>query len=117
MLDVAAGPDEHDTTAAHSAPVASAAAAVNFTRTSETIRRPAGKLPSRPITSNSPRRSRYAATSYRWRRERACRGDRVDGITAASRRFTGGRNDRCKPFTWTKPACEILAKAIRNERH
>ena len=39
---VAAGPDEHDTTAAHSAAVASVAAAVNFTRTSETIRRLAG---------------------------------------------------------------------------
>jgi hypothetical protein len=35
----------------------------------------------------------------------------VDGITAASRRFTGGWNDRCEPFTWTKPADEILAKA------
>jgi hypothetical protein len=40
--DVAAGPDEHDTTAAHSAAVASAAATLNFTRTSETIRRLAG---------------------------------------------------------------------------
>ena len=37
---------------------------------------PRRKLPSRPITSNSPRRSRYAATSYRWRRERACSGGR-----------------------------------------
>jgi hypothetical protein len=41
-VDVAAGPDEHDTTAAHSAAVASAAATLNFTRTSETIRRLAG---------------------------------------------------------------------------
>ena len=39
---VAAGPDEHETTAAHTAAVASAAAAVDFTRTSETSRRPAG---------------------------------------------------------------------------
>ncbi len=39
-VDVAAGPDEHETTAAHSAAVASAAATWNFTRTSETIRRP-----------------------------------------------------------------------------
>src|ERR1035438_693862 len=38
---VAADPDEHETTAAHSAAVASAAATLNFTRTSETIRRPA----------------------------------------------------------------------------
>jgi hypothetical protein len=41
-VDVAAGPDEHDPTAAHSAAVASAAATLNFTRTSETIRRLAG---------------------------------------------------------------------------
>jgi hypothetical protein len=41
-VDVAAGPDEHETTAAHSAAVASAAATLNFTRTSETIRRLAG---------------------------------------------------------------------------
>jgi hypothetical protein len=32
-FDVAAGSDEHDTTAAHSAAVASAAAILNFTRT------------------------------------------------------------------------------------
>jgi hypothetical protein len=38
---VAAGPDEHETTAAHSAAVVSAAATLNFTRTSETIHRPA----------------------------------------------------------------------------
>jgi hypothetical protein len=36
----------------------------------------------------------------------------VDGITAI-RRLTGGWNDRCEPFTWTKAASEILAKAIR----
>ena len=43
MLAVAADPDEHETTAAHSAAVASAVAVatLNFTRTSETIRRPA----------------------------------------------------------------------------
>ena len=39
----------------------------------------------------------------------------VDGVTSVIRRFTDGRNDRCEPFTWTKPAGEILAKAIRNE--
>jgi hypothetical protein len=38
----------------------------------------------------------------------------VDGVTSVIRRFTDGRNDR-EPFTWTKPACEILAEAIRNE--
>gem|GEM_PF-1695000 len=27
----------------------------------------------------------------------------MDGVTAAIRRFTGGWNDRCEPFTWTKP--------------
>jgi hypothetical protein len=41
VLAVAADPDEHETTAAHSAAAASAAATLNFTRTSETIRRPA----------------------------------------------------------------------------
>ena len=39
----------------------------------------------------------------------------VDGVTAAIRRFAGGWNDRCEPFTWTRPADEILAKAIRKE--
>src|ERR1039457_4174203 len=38
---VAADPDEHETTAAHSAAVASAAATCTFTRPSETSRRPA----------------------------------------------------------------------------
>jgi hypothetical protein len=37
---VAAGPDEHETTAAQSAAVTSAAATLNVTSTSETIRRP-----------------------------------------------------------------------------
>jgi hypothetical protein len=41
VLAVAADPDEHETTAAHSAAVASAVAALNFTRTSETIPAPA----------------------------------------------------------------------------
>lgn len=45
MLAVAADPDEHDTTAVHSAAVANAATTVNFTRTSETIRRPAENSP------------------------------------------------------------------------
>ena len=33
----------------------------------------------------------------------------------AIRWFTGGWNDRCEPFTWTKAADEILAKAICKE--
>jgi hypothetical protein len=39
----------------------------------------------------------------------------VDGVTAAIRRSTDGWYDRCEPFTWTKPAGEILAKTIRKE--
>ena len=39
----------------------------------------------------------------------------VRELTAAIRQFTGGWNDRCQPFTWTKPADEILAHAIRKE--
>jgi hypothetical protein len=39
----------------------------------------------------------------------------VDRVTAAIRRFIDGWNDRCEPFTWTKPADEILARAIRKE--
>jgi hypothetical protein len=42
VLAVAAGPDEHETTAAHSAALASAAATLNLTRTSETTRQPSG---------------------------------------------------------------------------
>lgn len=41
----------------------------------------------------------------------------VDRVAAAIRRFTDGWNDRCEPFTWTKPAAEILAKAIRRKLH
>jgi transposase len=39
----------------------------------------------------------------------------VRDLTAAIRRFINGWNDRCEPFTWTKPADEILAKATRKE--
>jgi transposase/transposase-like protein len=39
----------------------------------------------------------------------------VRDLTAAIRRFIDGWNDRCGPFTWTKPADEILAHAIRKE--
>ena len=39
----------------------------------------------------------------------------VDGVTAAIRRFIDGWNDRCEPFIWTRPADQILAKAIRKE--
>jgi hypothetical protein len=41
VLAVAADPDEHETTPAHRAAVASAVATLNLTRTSETTRRPA----------------------------------------------------------------------------
>jgi transposase len=41
--------------------------------------------------------------------------DSVRDLTNAIRRFIDGWNDRCEPFTWTKPADEILAKAIRKE--
>ena len=67
------------------------------------------------MTSSSPSRSRYAAASYRWRRERACWVIEVARVTAAIRRFADGWSDRGEPFTWTKPADEILAKAIRKE--
>jgi hypothetical protein len=87
---------------------------LNFTRTSETVRRPA-ETPLPPYNEQLTRRSRYAATSYRWRRERACCGDRGGRVTAAIRRFIDGWSDRCEPFTWTKPADKILAKAIRKE--
>jgi len=39
----------------------------------------------------------------------------VTGAPPPSVGFTGGWNDRCEPFTWTKPVGEILAKAIRKE--
>jgi len=39
----------------------------------------------------------------------------VRDLTAAIRRFIDGWNDRCEPFTWTKPADEILAHAMRKE--
>ena len=38
-------------------------------------------------------------------------------VTSVIRRFTDGRNDRCEPFTWPKPAGEILAKASVMKRH
>jgi transposase len=41
--------------------------------------------------------------------------DSVRELTAAIRRFIDGWNDRCEPFTWTKPAADILAHAIRKE--
>jgi hypothetical protein len=47
VLAVAADPGEHETTAAHSATVPSAAATLNFTRTSQAIR-PGQKLPLPP---------------------------------------------------------------------
>jgi hypothetical protein len=41
--------------------------------------------------------------------------DSVRELTAAIRRFIDGWNDRCEPFTWTKPADEILVHAMRKE--
>jgi transposase len=41
--------------------------------------------------------------------------DSVRELTGAIRRFIDGWNDRCEPFTWTKDADQILAKAIRKE--
>jgi DDE superfamily endonuclease/Winged helix-turn helix len=41
--------------------------------------------------------------------------DSVRDLTAAIRQFIDGWNDRCEPFTWTKPADDILAHAIRKE--
>jgi transposase len=37
----------------------------------------------------------------------------VKDLVAAIRRFIDGWNDRCEPFVWTKPADDILAKAVR----
>jgi transposase/transposase-like protein len=39
--------------------------------------------------------------------------DSVRDLVAAIGRFIDGWNDRCEPFTWTKDADQILAKAIR----
>jgi transposase len=43
------------------------------------------------------------------------RGDfaSVEDLMAAIRRFVAGWNQRCQPFTWTKPADTILAKLNR----
>jgi len=41
--------------------------------------------------------------------------DSVRELTDAIRRFIDRWNDRCQPFTWTKPADEILAHATRKE--
>jgi transposase len=43
------------------------------------------------------------------------RGDftSVEALTGAIGRFCNGWNQRCEPFTWTKPADEILAKLNR----
>jgi hypothetical protein len=88
---VAAGLYEHDTSAAHSAPVPSAAAALNATRTSETMR-PRRKTPLAPYNEQlTLSRSRYVATSNRWRYERACRGDQGGRVTAAIREETSLR--------------------------
>jgi transposase/transposase-like protein len=41
--------------------------------------------------------------------------DSVRELTGAIRRFIDGWNDRCEPFTWTKDADQILARATRKE--
>jgi hypothetical protein len=38
----------------------------------------------------------------------------VDELMAAIRRFCDGWNQRCRPFTWTKSAEEILASWTAN---
>jgi hypothetical protein len=43
--------------------------------------------------------------------------DPVRELTAAIRRFTDGWNDRCQPFTRTRPADEILAHAMARKPH
>ena len=40
----------------------------------------------------------------------------VKDLTAAIRAFIDGYNDRCQPFTWTKDADTILAKAKRSPK-
>jgi hypothetical protein len=43
------------------------------------------------------------------------RGDfpSVEDLTAAISRFCQSWNEHCQPFSWTKPAAEILAKLNR----
>jgi hypothetical protein len=43
------------------------------------------------------------------------RGDfaSVEQLIGAIGRFCDGWNQRCEPFTWTKPADEVLAKLNR----
>ena len=43
------------------------------------------------------------------------RGDfpSVEDLTAAISRFCQSCNEHCQPFSWTKPAAEILAKLNR----
>jgi hypothetical protein len=40
----------------------------------------------------------------------------VKDLTAAIGAFIDGWNDQCQPFTWTKTADEILAKATGGQR-
>ena len=37
----------------------------------------------------------------------------VKGLTAAIERFIDAYNQRCQPFTWTKDADQLIAKATR----
>jgi transposase len=39
----------------------------------------------------------------------------VKDLVAAIGRFIGGWNERCHPFLWTKPADEILTRAVRRQ--
>ena len=41
--------------------------------------------------------------------------DSVRDLVDAIRRFIDGWNERCEPFTWTKDADTILAKAQRQK--
>jgi len=47
-----------------------------------------------------------------------CRGSftSVKDLVAAIEAFIDGWNDRCRPFTWTKTADEILLNCRRGER-
>jgi hypothetical protein len=49
------------------------------------------------------------------KRQALRRGDfpSVDDLTTAISRFCQSWNEHCQPFSWTKPAHEILAKLNR----
>ena len=39
----------------------------------------------------------------------------VEGLTTAISRFCQSWNEHCQPFSWTKPADQILAKLNRKD--